>query len=76
MKMISVSQNDGNNTNCSCPACKEVDEYEGSPSGNLIRFLNKLAERFLIKNFPHWLICIPCSRQACETVTQRQHHVV
>ena len=51
MKMISVSQNDGNNTNCSCPACKEVDEYEGSPSGNQIRFLNKLAERFPDKEF-------------------------
>lgn len=51
MKMISVSQNDGNNTNCSCPACKEVDEYEGSPSGNLIQFLNKLAERFPDKEF-------------------------
>lgn len=46
MNMISVSQNDGNNTNCSCPACKAVDEYEGSPSGNFIRFMNKLAERF------------------------------
>jgi len=51
MKMISVSQNDGNNTNCSCPECKAVDEYEGSPSGNLIRFLNKLAERFPDKEF-------------------------
>jgi hypothetical protein len=49
--MISVSQNDGNNTNCSCPECKAVDEYEGSPSGNLIRFLNKLAERFPDKEF-------------------------
>ena len=51
MQMISVSQNDGNNTNCSCPACKAVDEYEGSPSGNLIRFLNKLANRFPDKEF-------------------------
>ncbi len=51
MKMISVSQNDGNNTNCSCPACKAVDEYEGSPSGSIIRFLNKLAERFPDKEF-------------------------
>lgn len=46
MNMISVSQNDGNNTNCSCPACKAVDEYEGSPSGNFVRFMNRLAERF------------------------------
>lgn len=51
MKMISISQNDGNNTNCRCPACREVDEYEGSPSGNFIRFLNKLAERFPDKEF-------------------------
>ena len=51
LKMISVSQNDGNHTNCSCPKCKEVDEYEGSPSGNLIRFLNKLAERYPDKEF-------------------------
>lgn len=51
LKMISVSQNDGNNTNCSCPNCKKVDEYEGSASGNIIRFLNKLAERFPDKEF-------------------------
>lgn len=49
--MISVSQNDGNNTYCQCEACRAVDEYEGSPSGNLIRFLNKLAERFPDKQF-------------------------
>lgn len=51
MRMISVSQNDGNHTNCSCPACKEIDELEGSPSGNIIRFLNKLADRFPDKEF-------------------------
>ena len=51
MRMISVSQNDGNNTNCQCPFCQAVDEEEGSPSGNLIRFLNKLAERFPDKEF-------------------------
>lgn len=49
--MISISQNDGNNTYCQCEACKKVDEYEGSPSGNIIRFLNKLAERFPDKQF-------------------------
>ena len=50
-KTISVSQNDGNNTQCHCPQCVAVDEYEGSPSGNLIRFLNKLARRFPDKEF-------------------------
>ena len=44
--MISVSQNDGNFTNCHCPACEQVDQEEGALSGNFIRFMNKLAGRF------------------------------
>ena len=49
--MISVSQNDGNNTYCQCEACKKVDAYEGGPSGSIIRFLNKLAQQFPDKQF-------------------------
>ncbi len=44
--IISVSQNDGNFTNCACPECKAIDDLEGSPSGTLIRFMNKLATLF------------------------------
>lgn len=44
--MISVSQNDGNNTFCTCENCRKVYEEEGSPAGAYIRFMNKLAERF------------------------------
>lgn len=51
LKMISVSQNDGNDTYCHCENCLAVDEYEGAHSGNYIRFLNKLAERFPDKEF-------------------------
>ncbi len=43
--LISVSQNDSQNY-CACDECRAIDEYEGSPSGSLIRFMNKLAERF------------------------------
>lgn len=49
--IISVSQNDGNYTNCKCPSCAEIDSIEGSPSGTMIRFLNRLAERFPDKQF-------------------------
>ncbi|MCD7899809.1 MAG: DUF4838 domain-containing protein [Bacteroides sp.] len=49
--MISISQNDGNHTNCSCPECKAIDDYEGGPSGSLVHFLNKLAQRFPDKEF-------------------------
>lgn len=51
VKMISVSQNDGNDTNCGCPACRALDEQEGGPTGSLIHFVNKLAERFPDKEF-------------------------
>lgn len=40
----SVSQNDNYNY-CKCAVCKKVYEEEGSPSGLLIRFINKVAER-------------------------------
>ena len=45
-QMISVSQNDGNNTYCQCPECLKIYEEEGAVSGAYIRFMNKLAERF------------------------------
>jgi hypothetical protein len=48
--IISVSQNDSQ-THCFCDECKAIDEYEGSPSGTIIRFMNKLAERFPDKEF-------------------------
>lgn len=47
---ISVSQNDSQN-HCTCDKCKAIDEYEGSPSGTIIHFLNKLAARFPDKEF-------------------------
>lgn len=50
-KIISVSQNDGNYTNCTCDACKAIDDHEGALSGSVITFLNKLAARFPDKEF-------------------------
>ena len=49
--IMSISQNDSNYTYCQCDECSKVNEYEGAPSGNYIRFLNKLAERFPDKEF-------------------------
>lgn len=50
-RMISVSQNDSNFTYCRCPECEKVNEEEGAPSGNYVRFLNRLAERFPDREF-------------------------
>jgi len=41
----SVSQNDNYNY-CKCENCLKVCEEEGSPSGLMIQFVNKVAERF------------------------------
>lgn len=49
--LISVSQNDSNFTYCRCEECEKVNVEEGAPSGNYIRFLNRLAERFPDKEF-------------------------
>lgn len=49
--MISVSQNDSDRTYCRCEQCEKVNIEEGAPSGNYIRFLNRLAERFPDKQF-------------------------
>lgn len=49
-KTISISQNDSQSY-CRCDKCNAINEYEGAPSGTLIYFLNKMAERFPDKEF-------------------------
>jgi hypothetical protein len=49
--IMSISQNDYPRP-CECPACKAVDDEEGSNSGSLIRFVNKVAEA-LEKDYPN-----------------------
>ena len=42
-RILSVSQND-NEKHCSCDNCKAIENEEGSASGPLIRFVNRIAE--------------------------------
>jgi len=44
-EVISVSQDD-NQQYCQCENCNLIDEKEGSPSGTMIDFVNKVAEQF------------------------------
>lgn len=44
--MISISQNDGTDTYCRCPACQAVMDQEGSPIGPILRFVNAVADRY------------------------------
>lgn len=50
-RLISISQNDGNFTFCTCEKCAHTDSINGSPSGSYIKFLNRLAARFPDKEF-------------------------
>lgn len=43
--VISVSQDD-NQQYCQCKTCNTIDTAEGSPSGSMVYFVNKVAEAF------------------------------
>ena len=49
--IVSISQND-NNTYCTCQKCAAVDREEGSPSGLMLRFVNRIAEE-LEEEYPN-----------------------
>lgn len=53
-KIWSVTQNDNFN-HCQCPACKKIDDEEGSPSGTMLRFVNSVADE-VGKKYPNVLI--------------------
>ena len=42
-RIFSVSMNDWYNP-CECPACRAIDQEEGSQAGSVIRFVNAIAE--------------------------------
>ncbi len=58
--IISIAQNDCGGE-CQCPKCKAIDEKEGSPAGNIVYFVNKVAEdihkqypKFLVETLAYW----------------------
>ncbi len=53
-KFYGVSQNDWGNW-CECPACRAVDDEEGSHAGTVIRFVNAVAEA-VEREFPDAVI--------------------
>lgn len=43
-RILSVTQNDWNGW-CRCARCRAIDDKEGSPSGTMVQFINRIAER-------------------------------
>ena len=57
-KVFSVAQNDEVTETphyCTCKECAKIDEYEGSPSGSVINFVNKICET-VCQKYPDVLI--------------------
>lgn len=63
-QVISVSQDD-NQQHCQCDACSKIDEAEGSPSGTMIQFVNKVAEQFPEKTIS--TLAYQYTRKPCKT---------
>lgn len=75
--IISIAQNDCGGT-CQCPACKAVEDEEGSPSGPLIRFVNAVAED-IEQEFPGvWVetLAYQYTRKAPKLVKPRHNVIV
>ena len=69
-RVISVSQND-NTQYCTCDDCSKIDQQEGSPAGNMIRFVNKVAADFpdkTISTLAYQYTRKPCKTRPAENV--------
>lgn len=64
----SVSQND-TYVPCGCPACRAIDSAEGSPSGSLLTFVNRIADEFPDKTIS--TLAYQYSRSAPRTIVPR-----
>lgn len=75
-KLFSVSQNDWHGA-CECAACAAIDEREGSKSGTMITFVNKVAEA-VEREFPGvWIetLAYQYTRKPPKTVRPRSNVV-
>ncbi len=71
-KIISVSQNDSypEQRGCQCPACRAIDEREGTPMGSLLTFVNRIADS-IREDYPHvWVdtLAYRYTRKAPKTI--------
>ena len=62
--IISVSQDD-NTLHCECDDCAAIDKEEGSASGTMIRFVNRVAEQFPDKTIS--TLAYQYTRKPCKT---------
>ncbi|MDT0553223.1 DUF4838 domain-containing protein [Urechidicola vernalis] len=62
--VVSVSQDD-NQQHCLCQNCKAIDFEEGSPSGTMIQFVNKVAADFPDKTIS--TLAYQYTRKPCKT---------
>ena len=77
-RMIAIGQNDtypDQPNNCLCPACRALDEREGTPMGSLLTFVNAVAEA-IEPEFPNVTVTTLAyryTRKAPRTVRPRKN---
>lgn len=74
---ISISQNDWFGR-CECARCLAVEREEGAPSGPMVRFVNRVAER-IEREFPNFLVetlAYQYTRQAPRLARPRRNVVI
>ena len=66
----SVSQNDTYSP-CECDSCKQINEAEGSPSGSVLAFVNRVADEFPAKTIS--TLAYQYSRSAPKNIKPRKN---
>ncbi len=79
-KIISVSQNDSyaDQLGCQCPACRAIDEREGTPMGSLLTFVNRIADD-IREDYPDvWVdtLAYRYTRKAPKTVVPKDNVII
>ncbi len=79
-KIVSVSQNDSwpDQGGCTCPACRAIDEQEGTPMGSLLTFVNRIADD-IREDFPDvWVdtLAYRYTRKAPKTVVPARNVII
>ncbi len=76
-RIISISQNDWAGP-CTCPACKEIDDREGSHAGTMVTLLNYIADK-LGPEFPDVAfdtLAYQYTRKAPRTIRPRPNVII
>ncbi len=79
-QIVSVSQNDSypEQGGCTCPACRAIDEREGTPMGSLLTFVNRIADDIRADYPDVWVdtLAYRYTRKAPKTIVPAENVII